>query len=770
MSVVPNITIWICTRKSCGFVKRMSVKETQPNHVHMTLLNEQYKREFSKFFSSGNQNCSLAVSNGTDPLSYYFQFGWMLFLSLRSHVFSGCTDMATCTNALISIIAILVMHIPVNFRRFSLDDSTQFVRRGDKGVDLVASFCNVYHTSEEDLLNTIQKANTLIVHNLKKSPCPASLCQAEELKDINTDGFTYFEGLMNEDTLASSIRILEKDHGKAIFETGELDEQILVNDDQFGLGNVERGIITKSGLKRKCDAVSPFIRTITSPPSLPSSPVKETSASSNVVMPPPTPVSIAMTSAKWFRTVIAPLPDKPSTELQCLFASCDSNIYQHIKHRAQIILEVIFPSSGLKNYASVGSLRSVSLTDTIWAELRRMETLKLYYRVLAYICRKESRSKLTSLLSNERFHRSMLACSAELVMTARKRESVIFSDILQLIGITAFDLSKMIEDFVKHDESFPRELKQWLNSVEERIVESMAWEKGSSMYNSLIVANLGLAAEIKHLGLLSGPMPALDAIAVKHNLSSEGFSLADTTKTVEASSDENTGAPSLPPRTASTSPATSIGVVVRISCNKSCIVSSTKEKPSDSSGVNKSQLLPLQSACISSQRTNPTGGSEDCAEIIISNFFQKVLSLATIRIKSLCEQLQQPHHVTRKVCDLVQHLLIHRTSLFFNRHIDQLILCSMYAISKVCHLNLTFREIISNFTRQTHCKPRVFRNVFVDWPSTEQYGKARQEAVDIIGFYNGVFIPSAKCTLIKLISDGNPHLKNRYGSLKEDNK
>ena len=59
-------------------------------------------------------------------------------------------------------------------------------------------------------------ANNLIVDILKKSPRPASECQVEELKDIDTDSFSYFDGLIEERSIASSIEILEKDYEDAI--------------------------------------------------------------------------------------------------------------------------------------------------------------------------------------------------------------------------------------------------------------------------------------------------------------------------------------------------------------------------------------------------------------------------------------------------------------------------------------------------------------------------------------------------------------------------
>lgn len=238
-----------------------------------------------------------------------------------------------------------------------------------------------------------------------------------------------------------------------------------------------------------------------------------------------TPVSTAMITAKWLRTVISPLPAKPSQELERFLAMCDKDVTNDVIRRANIILEAIFPSSALGERCVTGSLQSATnLMDNVWAEQRRLEALKLYYRVLEAMCRAEAQilhaTNLTSLLTNERFHRCMLACAAELVLATHKTVTMLFPAVLERTGITAFDLSKVIESFIRHEESLPRELRRHLNSLEERLLESMVWEKGSSMYNSLTVARPSLSSEINRLGLLAEPMPSLDAIAMQINFSS----------------------------------------------------------------------------------------------------------------------------------------------------------------------------------------------------------------------------------------------------------
>ncbi|EPS65821.1 hypothetical protein M569_08956, partial [Genlisea aurea] len=70
----------------------------------------------------------------------------------------------------------------------------------------------------------------------------------------------------------------------------------------------------------------------------------------------------------------------------------------------------------------------------------------------------------------------------------------------------------------------------------------------------------------------------------------------------------------------------------------------------------------------------------------------------------------------------------------------------------ISQLKLTFKEILLNYRKQPHCKPQVFRNVYID----RRNGKNGPDHVDIITFYNEVFIPAVKPLLVELAPGGSP--------------
>nr|B1ABS0.1 RecName: Full=Retinoblastoma-related protein [Pilosella officinarum]ABZ85632.1 retinoblastoma-related protein [Pilosella officinarum] len=733
---------------------RLQAKELQANFVHLSLLSKFYKRAFKTLFKATHENVEgqSAVANSADYISNCHRFGWMLFLALRVHAFSRFKDLVTCTNGLVSILAILIIHIPARFRNFSMSDSSRFVKKDDKVVDLLASLCNMYETSEDELRKTVVRTNIVVEEILKKDPSMASECTNGNLDNIDTDDLTYFQDLLEEQSLSSDLDVLEKDYDDAMLLEGELDERLFINDEESLLGSssLSGGAINMTGTKRKVDSMTSPTKTITSPLSPYKSPSKMIS----------TPVSTAMTTAKWLRTVVSPLSSFPSVDLTRFLQSCDKDVTSDVIKRARIILEAIFPSSGIPDRTIISNTQTTNLMDNIWAEQRRLEALKLYYRVLHAMCKAESQilhgNNLTSLLTNERFHRCMLACSAELVLATHKTVTMLFPAVLERTGITAFDLSKVIESFIRHEEPLPRELRRHLNSLEERLLESMVWEKGSSMYNSLTIARPNLSNEINRLGLLADPMPSLDAIALQCNMSCGGL-------------------PPVPKRDTSPGKSGEIRSPKRV-CNeyRSVLVernSFTSPVKDRLLGINnlKSKILSpaLQSAFASPTRPHPTRG-ETCGETAVNLFFSKIVKLAAVRINGMVERMQLTQQIRERVYCLFQQILGQRTSLFFNRHIDQIILCCFYGVAKISQLSLTFKEIIFNYRKQPHCKPQVFRAVFVDDRSSSRRSKTGQDHVDIIMFYNEVFIPSVKPLLVELAPSNVP--KNPNNQVSDSNK
>ncbi|KAL0717054.1 hypothetical protein Bca4012_066376 [Brassica carinata] len=742
----------LCELYGSDWENRLQAKEMQANFVHLSLLSNYYKRGYREFFLSYDANAEKTSANSASYLPDSYRFGWLLFLALRNHAFSRFKDLVTCTNGLVSILAILIIHVPCRFRNFSIQDSSRLVRKDGNDVDLIASLCKIYDASEDELRATMDKTNNLIETILKKKPSSASTCQTDKLDNINPDGLTYFEDLLDETSISTSLITLEKDYTDAVRNKSELDERIFINEEDslLGSGSLSAGAVNITGVKRKIDSLSSPARTFISPLSPHKSPATKTNSIGGANRLTATPVSTAMTTAKWLRTVICPLLPKPSPGLEYFLKSCDKDITSDVTRRARVILKAIFPNSSLGDRCAGGSLQPVNLMDDVWAKERRLEAVKLYYRVLEAMCRAEAQilhaTNLNSLLTNERFHRCMLACSAELVLATHRSITMLFPAVLERTGITAFDLCKVIESFIRHEDSLPRELRRHLNSLEERLLESMVWEKGSSMYNSLVIAKPSLALEINQLRLLAEPMPSLDAIAALINFS-EGLNHASSIQKHGTCPGQN-GDIKLPKRQCTD--------YHSILVERNSFTSPVKDRMLAFGNVkSKMPLPPLQSAFASPTRPNPGGGGETCAETGINIFFTKINKLAAVRINGMVERLQLSQQIRESVYRLFQHVLAQQTSLLFNRHIDQIILCCLYGVAKISQMSLTFREIVHNYRKQPQCKPLVFESVYVDSFHCRRQGRAGPDHVGIITFYNDIFVPAAKTLLVEVIPVSN---------------
>ncbi|KAL0685127.1 hypothetical protein Bca4012_051975 [Brassica carinata] len=151
------------------------------------------------------------------------------------------------------------------------------VKKGDKDVDLIASLCKIYDASEDELRATMDKINNLIETILKKKP---SACQTDKLDNIDTDGLTYFEDLLDETSISSSLITLEKDYTDAVCNKSELDERVFINEEDslLGSGSLSAGAVNITGVKRKIDSLSSPARTFISPLSPHKSPAAKTNS------------------------------------------------------------------------------------------------------------------------------------------------------------------------------------------------------------------------------------------------------------------------------------------------------------------------------------------------------------------------------------------------------------------------------------------------------------------------------------------------------------
>ena len=76
--------------------------------------------------------------------------------------------------------------------------------------------------------------------------------------------------------------------------------------------------------------------------------------------------------------------------------------------------------------------------------------------------------------------------------------------VTSLEGPPSHSLLRAIPSHIRYEDSLPGELKRHLNTCDERILESLAWEVGSSVYHTIVNGRPDLVPEVKRLQLLPG--------------------------------------------------------------------------------------------------------------------------------------------------------------------------------------------------------------------------------------------------------------------------
>ncbi|KAF7664249.1 hypothetical protein LDENG_00182580 [Lucifuga dentata] len=165
-------------------------------------------------------------------------------------------------------------------------------------------------------------------------------------------------------------------------------------------------------------------------------------------------------------------------------------------------------------------------------------------------------------------------------------------------------------------------------------------------------------------------------------------------------------------------------------------------------------------------------------------FFRKVYHLASVRLRDLCMKLDISSELRGKIWTCFEHVLVHCIDLMQDRHLDQLLLCSVYIISKITQETHTFQDIMKCYRSQPQASSHVYRSVLVRRTSREQItdenmevdpasggesvekanqvaGEANssqteeEERGDLIQFYNKVFVVKMKSFVQRYVGHDN---------------
>lgn len=400
--------------------------------------------------------------------------------------------------------------------------------------------------------------------------------------------------------------------------------------------------------------------------------------------PPITPVRAALNTIQNLKKILFSTRDEPSPDLLVHFKNCSQNPLSSIKERLSH-LETVFTNTFAEQ---------TDRNQTAIAKQRFVLAKRLYYRVMESMLNHErerlSQTDFSKLLNIDTFHVSLLACSLEIVMmtygaswnasfgTVCAGDSKFsFPWIIQTFGLHCYDFFKVLESFIKAEPILTKEIVKHLQNLEKRILEELAWTPESPVFGALS------KSEAQAVQLDPPPLPPVQA-----TLSSADMYLSPMRVVVKSKSSSSLSGQS-PQKTAST------------------FLGHELPSPDKSTGK-KSQSLAI--------------------------FLNKVCRLGYHRLEQLFSLLFLPKDIQQRIWTCLEYCVTKRTGLLKNRHLDQIMLCSVYGICKVMEREIKFKDIIRTYSELPQASPNVYRRALIEGCEYDS----------IIVFYNRVFMHNMK--------------------------
>ncbi|OXB57336.1 hypothetical protein ASZ78_011756 [Callipepla squamata] len=190
-----------------------------------------------------------------------------------------------------------------------------------------------------------------------------------------------------------------------------------------------------------------------------------------------TPVASATQSVSRLQNIVAGLKNAPSDLLMTIFESCARSPAESIMNRVREIGEMFCHSYTQTTDELPGSHIDFAVNRLKLAEI-------LYYKILETIMVQEMRRLHGKDMTVNVFHRSLMACCLEIVLFAYSSPRT-FPWIIEVLDLRPFYFYKVIEVLIRSEEGLSRDMVKHLNSIEEQILESLAWTRDSALWSAL---------------------------------------------------------------------------------------------------------------------------------------------------------------------------------------------------------------------------------------------------------------------------------------------
>ncbi|XP_052214919.1 retinoblastoma-associated protein-like isoform X4 [Dreissena polymorpha] len=628
-------------------VVRQHFSSVEKRYCIISPLFHRFDREWGTVFREEDQEQSV---DETETVQDPKKLCWLLFLNAKDDILSGTEELIQTYHLLLCCLEFILRDSPAfllhpPFDSLKLEHSA--IGGSSPSLNFVQRLAEKFHTS------------------------------LDELQAMQTTTQTYFESLKAANGNLD-VTYLENQYLSRQKESGSLDELLYLQHEATLMPNnfqrVQSGSSTHNGLDT-----------------------------------PVTPVRAAMNTVQQLKNLISTNTD----HLQPLrehFQNCASNPERSITDRAsQMKLKF------LSHYLETSGNGQGAV-----AEQRYRQATNLYYRVMKRLLDIE-RERLaplkdfSSLLNNDVFHRSLLACSTEIVLTTYNvswsmTHSVLnsgdskfhFPWVLDVFELYAFDFYKVLESYLKAEPNLTRDIIKHLTSIENRILDSVAWQSDSPVFDLLSRCGAMSSAYVS---------PCNDLISAENNNAAKAAEIYMS--------------PSRGQATKGTNP----GHIVIMSPRKGGVTGGVTMAYSKDSPETRAPDTPRRSHAL-------------------TMFFNKVCRLGYHRLKTLADLLRITSETQQKIWTCFEFCIISRPELLKDRHLDQIMMCSVYGICKVSDCEIRFKDIVKEYSTMSHAMSDVYKQALLENGTHDS----------IISFYNRVFMQCMKNYILQFAKPVQPNL------------
>ncbi|XP_036296336.1 retinoblastoma-like protein 2 isoform X1 [Pipistrellus kuhlii] len=289
-------------------------------------------------------------------------------------------------------------------------------------------------------------------------------------------------GFLEPGNFGENLKAISKAYEEYVLTVGNLDERVFLGEDaDEDIGPLSRSLSAGAGAERaQVKSVLQQQQLDKSKGLRISTPLTGVRYIKDNSSPCVTPVSAATHSLSRLHTMLAGLRNTPSERLGQILRTCSRDPTQAIANRLKEMYEIYSqhsqPDEDLGNCA-----KEIASRHFRFAEM-------LYYKVLESIIEQEQKRlgdmDLSSILEQDAFHRSLLACCLEVVTFSYKPPGN-FPFITEIFEVPLYHFYKVIEVFIRAEDGLCREVVKHLNQIEEQILDHLAWKPDSPLWDRI---------------------------------------------------------------------------------------------------------------------------------------------------------------------------------------------------------------------------------------------------------------------------------------------